>query len=69
MVRMKLEKRNTKSNTLNRGLLEPVDVAKWPMYSDCGSLISVMCLLLQCVHAFSIDQFLSDRLVFLTIKV
>ena len=40
---MKLGKRNMKSNTLNRGWLEPVDAAKWPMYLDCGSLISVMC--------------------------
>ena len=40
---MKLGKRNTKSNTLNRGWLEPVDAAKWLLYSDCGSLISVMC--------------------------
>ena len=28
---------------LNTDWLERVDAAKWPMYSDCGSLISVMC--------------------------
>ena len=30
------------SNTLNWDWLEPVDAAKWPMYSDYGFLLSVM---------------------------
>ena len=56
-------------NPLNRDWLEPVGAAKWPMYSDCDSF---KCYELFYYSAFMqslIDQFLSDRLVFSTIKV
>ena len=66
---MNLGKRNTKSHTLNRGWLEPVDAAKWPMYSDCASLISAVLFYYSAFMHSPIYQFLSDHLVFSTIKV
>ena len=66
---MKLGKRNSKSNTLNRDWLKPVNAAKWPMYSDFGSLISAVLFYYSAFMHYPIDQFLIDHLVFSTIEV
>ena len=40
---------------LNRDWLEPVDAAKWPMYSDCGSLTLIRTVFLRYLIGTYVD--------------